>query len=76
MFKETAKVEEHNDLVRDLSNGAVINTDRNALALAKAKKMALDRKMQEEKEMKEDINNLKSEMGDIKNMLTQLLERT
>ena len=55
------KVKDHPHLVKDMTSKAVLNT--NYAALQEYKK---------QQQMKVDIDNLKSELGDIKILLTQL----
>jgi|TARA_B100001093_G_C26035622_1_gene679921 hypothetical protein len=74
MYKEWRKVEGHTSLVRESSSSAVINTD----------KTAYKNFMQRVKEAKQsnddlrgairDINNIKSEMHEIKSLLKKLVE--
>jgi hypothetical protein len=63
-----AKVIDDKSLEKDMRTGAVINTNRTAYlqAVERANKA---------KEDKERIANLEKEVGDIKNMLQQILER-
>jgi len=75
MSEEYAFVEDNENLVRSLSSNAIVNTNRQALALAKAKKAAEERKIQEHNNLKNDVDTLKKDIDDIKSMLTQLLER-
>ena len=62
------KVENHPGYVRDTLTGAILNTNVEEIRAAKARKAA------KEKE-KEDINNLKNEVSDIKNMLGKIIEK-
>ena len=62
------KVEGHRDLVRDNSSGAILNINKDEISAARRRK--LERK-QKEKEFEE----LKNEVGDIKNMLNQIIEK-
>ena len=60
-MKETEDI-----FVRDNNNiGSVLNTDNNALKAYKLKK-----------QKNKEIDNLKEEVKDIKNMLTLILEKT
>lgn len=70
-----AKVEKHNDLLRDLRTNAIINTNSSGLKKAKELKLKQHREQQRLDKMNKDINSLKSDMGDIKNLLQELLER-
>ena len=71
---ELAPVKGFKHLVRDLETGAILNLDDRAplgLKLAKNKR----RKEQEQiKDNTHDINNIKSELTEIKSMLRILLE--
>ena len=62
------KVENHPGYVRDTLTGAILNTNVEEIRAAKARKAA------KEKE-KEDINNLKNEVSDIKLMLNSIIEK-
>lgn len=61
-------VEGHPGLYRDPSSNAIINTNK-----AEARNSRLAR--QKAKQRDEDIDNLKSDMAEIKSLLKQLLER-
>lgn len=65
-----AKVKDNLDYVKDMSNFAVLNTNRAAIAKHE-KKMA---ELKRAKTVDDEINNLKSEVSDIKNMLNQILK--
>lgn len=61
--------------IRDTVSSAVLNTDLNALEQYKA---ARDTKLQEQAVMQNcvnDINNLKSDMQEIKNLLLKISEK-
>lgn len=75
MRKDYAIVEDSENLVRDMTSGAVINTDSSALARAKAKKFAMMKQLNEQQQLKNDVESLKEDMNDIKSMLSQLLDR-
>ena len=65
---EYIKVEGHTSLVRDSESSAIVSTDTNAWSLYKL------RKENYKKQVKE-INNIKSDMNDIKQILNQLVEK-
>jgi hypothetical protein len=67
-MSEYAKVEGHSSLIREESSSAIINTDINAYHLAKKRKQAFISQNNE-------INNLKKDISDIKEMLSNLVER-
>ena len=71
------KVKGHDGLVRDISNGAIINTSNAEYErYMKQKKAAQERTTQLDQVSKhtEDINNLKNELQEIKSMILQLLK--
>lgn len=67
------KVSGHDDLVRDTSSNAIVNTNMSAYSEYVNRRNAV----QEEKEIIAqqgvEINNIKSELSDIKQMLKTLL---
>lgn len=62
------KIEDEETLVRDTHTNAVLNTDMSSLAKYKLKR-------EKDRQMKSDIDNLKSDMTEIKQMLQQLVSR-
>jgi hypothetical protein len=66
----TKKVENFPGLVRDMSNKAIINTDKDALETYKKKRQ----QTMSTQEAIDDINNVKNELREIKLMLNQLLQ--
>ena len=69
---DTAKVEGHAHLVRDLKSQAIINTDSGAYARYMARKRAQKHKNDELREVIRDVNELKIEMKAIKEQLIEL----
>ena len=69
---DTAKVEGHTNLVRDLKSQAIINTDSDAYARYMARKRVQKQKNDELREVIRDVNELKIEMKAIKNELIEL----
>jgi hypothetical protein len=66
-----AKVQENPDLVRDLGNQAILNTNTNALSAYKLRK-------QKEKEISDslnDINNMKQDINDLKTLMQRILDK-
>ena len=62
------KIEGHEGYVKNPNNGVVLNVNSEEIKAARKKKAL--RKQQEE-----DINNLKNEVSDIKNMLNKIIEK-
>lgn len=65
------KVKDHNNLVRDSENMAILNTNKEAINYHNRKMMEL----KEKEEQREQINTLKQEVSDIKQLLQQIIER-
>ena len=62
------KVEGHTNLIRDNNSGAVLNINKNDISAARKRKLERRKKEQE-------FEDLKNEVGDIKNMLTKIIEK-
>jgi hypothetical protein len=69
MSKDIAKVEGHTNLVRDLKSQAIINTDSDAYARYMARKTKQRTKDDEVRQVIRDVNELKNEMREIKNLI-------
>ena len=69
---DTAKVEGHTNLVRDLKSQAIINTDSDAYARYMARKRKQKVQNDELREVIRDVNELKIEMRAIKEQLIEL----
>ena len=62
------KVEGHSNLIRDEHSSAIVSTDYNGY-------LAVKKRRELQKKTTEDINTLKEEMGEIKNLLSDLIEK-
>ena len=69
------RVEGHQDLVRDNSSGAIINRNRSAYEIAKKRAADAQKQRDEIRSATREINTLKCEMHEIKDMLKTLLDR-
>ena len=68
-------VEGRSGLYRDSDSTAIINRDKKAyLDYMKRKKIA-ESKNSELNQMKEDLDNVKSELGDIKGLLSTIVQK-
>jgi hypothetical protein len=65
---EYAKISDHEQLIRDMKSNAVLNTDLTSLEKYRIKR-------EKDRQMSKDIDTLKSEMSEIKNLLHQLVNR-
>ena len=71
-MKDTAKVQGHTHLVRDLKSQAIINTDSEAYARYMARKAKQQKKDDDIRKVIRDVNELKCEMREIKNLILGL----
>ena len=71
-MKDTAKVQGHTHLVRDLKSQAIINTDSEAYARYMARKAKQQKKDDQLRDVVRDVNELKCEMREIKNLILGL----
>ncbi len=83
MSDNYVKVEGESDLAKDLSvPGVVINRNKSAYERARLRSLESRKKLLEEEEQRDtirnatrEINTLKSEMHEIKNLLQQLVDK-
>ena len=69
---DTVKVEGHAHLVRDLKSQAIVNTDSAAYAQYMARKTSQKKKNDEIRGVIRDVNELRTEMREIKDLLIGL----
>ena len=75
MTQEYLQVEGKTDLVRDTNSGAIINRNRSAYEQAKRRAAEAQKQRDEIRSATREINTLKCEMHEIKDMLKTLLDR-
>ena len=68
-MKDTVKVQGHTNLVRDLKSQAIINTDSDAYARYMARKRKQKEQTDEIRGVIRDVNELRTEMREIKDLL-------
>ena len=68
-MSDTLKVKGHTHLIRDLKSQAIINTDSDAYAKYMARKIKQKEKDDEVRQVVRDVNELRNEMREIKNLL-------
>lgn len=69
-MSEKARVSDNLNYVKDMNNFAILNTNKSAVAKHQQKMAELRRS----KMVEEEINTLKSEVSEIKDMLNQILK--
>jgi hypothetical protein len=72
---EYLKVEGHQDLVRDTRTGAILNKNKTAYLSYKKRVQEAQRQRDEIRNATREINNIKCEMHEIKDMLKILLDK-
>ena len=70
-----AKVKGHSHLIRDLKSQAIINTDSDAYARYMARKAKQSKKDDEMRKVVREVNEIKTEMFEIKNLLKKVLDK-
>jgi predicted transcriptional regulator len=71
-----AKVTGKENLVRDERNGAILNVDNNALKSYKMARNNRIKQLEKEERMENEIDNIKSDVSEIKDLLKNLIKRT
>lgn len=71
--KKKLQVENNPDLVRDTSTNAIINTNSDAYQARRAQIAAVKAQQQIDEQQRQDIDQLKTDMVEIKKMLEKLL---
>lgn len=74
-MNQYVKVEGSSSLVRDKKTGAIININRTEGDLARERKHNWRMQQQEHQQLKSDVDQLKNDMSDIKDLLTKLVEK-
>ena len=69
------KVEGHRSIVRDTRSGAIINTDRSAYAVHVQRIKEARASQNDLRNAVRDINNLKAEMFEIKEILKEMVSK-
>lgn len=69
------KIENKDGLVRDISSGAVLNTNRTDYENYQIRKKQAELAKEQASKQVEEINNLKNELTEIKQMLLALMNK-
>ena len=72
---EYLQVDGHRDLVRDTRTGAILNNNKNAYLSYRKRVQEAQKQRDEIRTATREINTLKCEMHEIKDMLKTLLDR-
>lgn len=68
-------IKDEPDFVRDVESGAVININRSEIQKAREQKKLRQAKLAEEKQLKAEVESLKTDINDIKSMLSAIVEK-
>lgn len=68
-------IKDEPDFVRDAESGAVININRSEIQKAREQKRIRQLKQAEEKQLKAEVESLKTDINDIKSMLSAIVEK-
>ncbi len=68
-------IKDEPDFVRDAESGAVININRGEIQKAREQKRLRQLKQAEEKQLKAEVESLKTDINDIKSMLSAIVEK-
>ena len=71
-----AKVQDHENLVRDMQSKAVLNTDRAGLQDYLQKRESAKKEASEKIETKQRLAKIEEEMSEIKNLLREIATRS
>ena len=71
--KKKVQVENNPNLVRDTSTNAIINTNSSAYEARRAQISAVNAQQKIDEQQRQDIDQLKTDMVEIKKMLEKLL---
>ena len=71
---DRVKVQDNSNLERDLKSNGIVNTNRQAYDLAKKRAAAAAIERDKLRDVTREVNEIKCEMHEIKNMLLQLLD--
>ena len=74
-MEEYLKVEGHSSLIKNTKTHAVINTNKNAYLSYKKRLQEAQKQRDEIRSATREINNIKCEMHEIKDMLKTLMDR-
>lgn len=76
MDKYLVPVEDRPGLMRDMRSGAIISINSSdEIAKAQRAKQARRDQIKQQAQLREDVDNLKNDVQDIKSLLTKLVEK-
>lgn len=73
--REYISVDGHSGLVKDMSTGAILNTNVEEIKRAREMKKRTIAKREKEKAMQEDVADLKKEFSELKDLIKTMIEK-
>ena len=74
-MSEFVKVEGHTNLLRDVNSNAIINTNKTEYQLYMKRRKAREQQGDQLRNACKEINNLKSELREIKQMIKEIVKK-
>jgi hypothetical protein len=74
-MSDLVQVKDEPDFARDPESGAIININRSAIQRAREQKQVRLRKQAEDKQLRAEVDSLKTDINDIKTMLSAIVEK-
>ena len=74
-MKRYLEIEGQNDFVRDGKHGAVLNINKDEIQAARERKRLRKEKQAKTENRENDVDALKKEMSEIKDLLSQIVEK-
>jgi len=74
-MSDLVHVKDEPDFARDPESGAIININRSAIERAREQKQVRLRKQAEDKQLRAEVDSLKTDINDIKTMLSAIVEK-
>lgn len=68
-------IDGYSGYVKDTNTGAILNINKTDIQNARLRKMKRQQEEQEMQTMKHSVQNLQTEVGEIKNLLNKLIEK-
>lgn len=69
------RVENYPGLVMDVESGAILNINNKEIEAAKKRKALRQQQIQDQESLRQEVNELRSDMSVIKELLTKLVEK-
>lgn len=69
------KVSGHAGLARDTTTGAIVNINKRDAEAARERKRRRQQAMVDQQRLESDVQDLKNEVSEVKDMLTKILEK-